>query len=139
VHIRVVLTLTRFLTIAAMEPAEINLEAMFPRLDNHRIRDVYHMCGLRDFPSQTRLIEYEGIENVKIWLISYTDADIDTMVGRNSKRTPNNTRVQMGLARTKALKAMSYRVFKKLREGVDCDLHELNQEMIGDLICEIAK
>ena len=54
------------------------------------------------------------------------------MADRNSKRTPNNTRVQMGLARTKALKAISHWVCKKLRDGVECDLRELNQEMIGD-------
>jgi hypothetical protein len=119
-----------------MEPAEIDFEAMFPGLEHHGIRYVFHMCGLRDVPSQTRLIEYEGIENVTD-LANYTDAEIDTMADRNSKRTPNNTRVQMGLARTKALKAITHWVRKKLREGVDCDLQELNQELIGDLIREI--
>ena len=65
-------------------------------------RYVLRMCGLRDLPSQTRLIEFEGIENVQD-LANYTDAQIDTMADRNSKRTPVGTRVQMGLARTKAL------------------------------------
>ena len=119
-----------------MEPAEIDFQAMFPDLENHGIRYVFHMCGLRDIPSQTRLIEYEGIENVTD-LANYTDAEIDTMADRNSKRTPNATRVQMGLARTKALKAITHWVRKKLREGVDCDLRELNQALIGDLIREI--
>jgi hypothetical protein len=59
------------------------------------------------------------------------------MADRNSKRTPKNTRVQMGLARTKALKAITHWVRKKLREGVDCNLQELNQELISDLIREI--
>jgi hypothetical protein len=50
--------------IAAMEPAEIDFEAMFPGLEHQGIRYVFHMCGLRDIPSQTRLIEFEGIEQV---------------------------------------------------------------------------
>ena len=119
-----------------MEPAEINFEAMFPGLEHQGIRYVFHMCGLRDIPSQTRLIEFEGIEQVTD-LANYTDSEIDTMADRNSNRTPNNTRVQMGLARTKALKAITHWVRKKLREGVDCDLRELNQPLIHELIREI--
>jgi hypothetical protein len=122
--------------IAAMEPAEIDFEAMFPGLEHQGIRYVFHMCGLRDIPSQTRLIEFEGIEQVTD-LANYTDSEIDTMADRNSKRTPNNTRVQMGLARTKALKAITHWVRKKLREGIDCNLHELNQPLIHELIREI--
>ena len=85
-----------------------------------------------------RLIEYEGIENVTD-MANYTNTEIDTMANRNSKRTPNNTRVQMDLAMTKALKAISHRVRKKLRKGVNCDLNELNQELIGDHIYKINK
>lgn len=124
------------LTIAAMEPVEIVFEEMFPGLEHQGIRYVFHMCGLRDIPSQTRLIEYEGIEQVTD-LANYTDAEIDSMADRNSKRSPPNTRVQMGLARTKALKAITHWVRKKLREGVDCDLHELSQPLIHELIREI--
>jgi hypothetical protein len=119
-----------------MEPAEIDLNVMFPGLENQGIRYVFHMCGLRDIPSQTRLIEYEGIENVED-LANYTDAELDSMADRNSKRTPQNTRIQMGLARTKALKAITHWVRKKLREGIDCDLHELTPNLIAELIREI--
>jgi hypothetical protein len=66
---------------------------------------VLHVCGLGDLPAQTRLIKYEGIETVKD-LANYTDAEIDMMADRNSKRSPPNLRVNMGLARrTKALEA----------------------------------
>jgi hypothetical protein len=95
------------------------------------------MCGLRDIPSQTRIIEYEGLENVED-LAKYADAELDTMADRNSKRTPYNTRVQMGLARTKTLKAITLWVRKKVREGVACDLHELTQPLIADLIREMG-
>ena len=118
------------------EPAEIDFEAMFPGLENHGIRYVLHVCGLTDIPSQTRLIEFEGIDNVEA-LANYTDFELDTMADRNSKRTPVNTRVQMGLARTKALKAITHWVRKKLREGVECDLHELTPMLISELIREI--
>ena len=43
----------------------------------------------------------------------------------------------MGLARTKALKAIIHWVHKKLHEGVVCDLHELTPQMIAQLITEI--
>ena len=59
---------------------------------------------------------------------NYTDNEIGIMADRNSKRTPINTRVQMGLARTKALKAITHWVRKKLREGDD----ELISVMLGD-------
>jgi hypothetical protein len=57
------------------------------------------VCGLQDLPAQTRLIEYKGIESVED-LANYTDAEIDAMADRNSKRTPIATCVQMGLKRT---------------------------------------
>ena len=75
-------------------PVPIDFEAMFPGLEHHGIRYVFHMCGLRDLPSQTRLIEYEGIENITD-LANYTDTELDTMADRNSKRTPANTCIQM--------------------------------------------
>jgi hypothetical protein len=120
-----------------MEPVAIDFEAMFPDLDHLGIRYVLHVCGLRDIPSQTRLIEFEGIENVED-LANYTDTELDTMADRNAKRSPPALRVQMGLARTKALKAITHWVRKKLREGVVCDLHELTPQMIAQLITEIA-
>ena len=119
-----------------MEPVKIDFEAMFPGLEHHGICYVFHMCRLRDIPSQTRLIEYESIENVTD-LVNYTNTEIDTMANRSSKRTPNNTSVQMALVRTKVLKAITHWVCKKLHKGVNCDLHELNQELIHDLIREI--
>ena len=91
---------------------------------------------LRDIPSQTRLIAFEGIENVED-LANYTDAELDTLADRNSKRSPAAHRVQMGLTRTKALKAITHWVRKKLRQGVNCDLHELTPAMIAQLITEI--
>jgi hypothetical protein len=37
---------------------------MFLGVENHAIRYVFHACGLRDIPPQTRLIEFEGIDEV---------------------------------------------------------------------------
>ena len=119
-----------------MDPIPVDLDVMFPGLEHQGIRYVLHVCGLRDVPSQSRLIEFEGIENVQD-LANYTDAELDLMADRNSKRTPINTRVQMGLARTKALKAITHWVRKKLREGSDCNPLELNPAMIADLINEM--
>ena len=119
------------------EPALFDLDAMFPGLENLRMRYVLHLCGLRDIDPQTRLIEYEGLENVED-LANYTDAELDSMADRNSKRSPVNTRVQMGLARTKTLKAITLWVRKKVREGADCDLHELSPVVIAELIRELG-
>jgi hypothetical protein len=120
-----------------MEPVIMDLEEMFPDMEHQGMRYVLHMCGLRDISSQTRIIDYEGLENVND-LANYTDAELDTMADRNSKRTPFNTRVQMGLARTKTLKAITLWVRKKVREGVACDLHELTPALIADLIREMG-
>ena len=95
-------------SVAGMNPEpvvnEIDFEVMFPtNVDNHAIRYVLlRMCGLRDVPAQTRLIEFEGIHEVDD-LANYTDAEIDQMADRNSKRSPPNQRVQFGLKRTKHL------------------------------------
>jgi hypothetical protein len=67
------------------------------------------MCGLRDIPSQTQLIQYKGLETVEE-LANYTDTEFDYMADRNSKGSPATTRVLMGLARTKTLKAVSARM-----------------------------
>ena len=116
--------------------ADIDFEGMFPDLDHHGFRYVLHVCGLREIPAQTRLIEFEGIENVED-LANYTDAEIDAMADRNSKRSPANIRVNMGLARTKSLKAITHWVRKKIREGSPCDLQELTPQLIAELIGEI--
>ena len=97
-----------------MEPVAVNLDKMFPDLEHREMRYVLHVRGLRDIPSQTRLIELEGIENVED-LANYTDSEIDAMADRNSKRTPTAMRVQMGLQRTKILKAITHWVRKKNR------------------------
>ena len=119
-----------------MDPFEINFQAMFPDLEHHRICNVLYVCGLRDIPSQMRLIEFEGIATMED-LANYTDAELDAMADRNSKCAPAAQRVQMGLARTKLLKAITHWVRKKLREGIDCDLHELYLALIAQLITEI--
>ena len=59
------------------------------------------------------------------------------MADCNSKRTPANTWIQFGLARTKTLKAIAHWVRKKSREGVNCDLRELTPEYIAELILEM--
>jgi hypothetical protein len=69
-----------------VEPVAVNLDKMFPDLEHREMRYVLHVCGLRDIPSQTRLIELEGIENVED-LANYTDSEIDAMADRNSKCT----------------------------------------------------
>ena len=118
-------------------PLIVDLEAMFPELEHQPMRYVLHVCGLRDIPAQTRLIEFEGLESIDE-LANYTDSELDTMADRNSKRSPANTRVQMGLARTKKLKAVKFWITKKLRENAPCDLTELNEAFIGELIKEMA-
>ncbi|KAI2494562.1 hypothetical protein MHU86_19977 [Fragilaria crotonensis] len=60
------------------------------------------------------------------------------MADRNSKRSPAATRVLMGLARTKKLKAVKFWVNKKLREDAPCDLTELNDAKIAQLIREMS-
>ena len=109
---------------------------MFPELEHHGICYVLHMCGLRDIPSQSRLIELKGIELVED-LANCTDSEIDAMANRNLKQTPANTRIQFGLARTKNLKAMTHWVRKKAREGLTCDHCGLTPELISVLIMEI--
>ena len=120
-----------------MEPAaDIHFAEMFPNLEHHGFRYVLHVCGLRELPAQTRLIEFEGIETVED-LANYTDAKLDAMADRNAKRTPANLRVNMGLARTKSLKAVTHWVCKKIREGSACDLRELTPPVIAALINEV--
>ena len=121
---------------AIMDLVDIDLEGMFPELEHRGIRYVLHMCGIRDIPSQTRLIDYEGIEEVD-QLAIYDDKEIVSMADRNAKRTPAHTRIQFGMARTKALKAIVHWVRKKSREGIYCDLRELTPVFISELILEL--
>lgn len=57
-----------------MEPAaaDIDFAGMFPNIEHHGFRYVLYVCGLREIPAQTRLIDYEGIETVE-GLANYTD------------------------------------------------------------------
>ena len=71
-------------------PAALNLDKMFPDLEHEPMRYVLHMCGLRDIPSQTRLIEYEGLDDISD-LANYTDSELDAMADRNSKHSPTPT------------------------------------------------
>lgn len=123
-----------------MEPepvGDIDFNVMFPDVENHAIRYVFHMCGLRDVAAQTRLIEFEGIDDVND-LANYTDTEIDQMADRNSKRNPVAQRVQFGLKRTKYFKAVCYWVKKNVREGIECDVRELTPALIADLIQEMT-
>ena len=80
----------------AMDLVDIDFAGLFPDIHDHlEMRYVLHLCGIRDIPSQTRLIEYEGIELVES-LADYDDQEIDKMADRNSKRTPAATRIQFG-------------------------------------------
>ena len=97
-----------------MCPFDIDFEGMFRDLEHHGFHyGVLHVCGVWDIPAQTRLIEYEGIELVKD-LANYSDAEIEAMADRNSKRTPINTRIQFGIPRTKTLKAIPHWVRKRV-------------------------
>jgi hypothetical protein len=51
---------------------------MFPDLEHHPMQYVLHVCGLRDIPSQTQLMEFEGLEIIED-LAHYTDSELDTM------------------------------------------------------------
>ncbi len=82
------------------------------------------------------MIEYEGIEEVD-QLAIYDNKEIESMAYCISKRTPANTRIKLGMARTKALKAIANWIRKKSCEGVDCDLRELTPEFITGLILEL--
>ncbi|KAI2499225.1 hypothetical protein MHU86_15266 [Fragilaria crotonensis] len=125
-----------------MEPeqvGDIDLSAMFPGVENHAIRYVFHVCGLTEIAAQTRLIDFEGIDEVED-LANYTDREIDQMADRNAKRNPANQRVQFGLKRTKYLKAVCHWVRKNVREGAPCDVRELTPALIAELIQDmIAK
>lgn len=131
--------------LVAAEPAvggeefvgDIDFDAMFPGVENHLIRYVLHICGLRDIDAQTRLIDFEGIDEVED-LANYTDTEIDQMADRNSKRTPTAQRVQFGLKRTKYLKAVCFWVRKNVREGNISDVRMLNPVLIADLIQEMT-
>ena len=72
-----------------MDLLDIDFEGVFPELENHGIRYVLHMCGIRDLQSQTRLIDYEGLKEVD-QLAMYEDKEIESMADRSSKRTPHN-------------------------------------------------
>ena len=97
-------------------PAAIDLEAMFPGLKDQPMRFTFHACaGLRDIPSQTQLIQYEGLETVEE-LVNYRDSKLDSMADCNSKRSPADTRVLIGLACTKKLKAIKFWVNTKLQD-----------------------
>jgi hypothetical protein len=108
----------------------VNLVALFPGDVAHcTMHYLLHVWGLRNIPSQTRLIEYEGLKNIK-YLANCTDAELDTMAAA--------TRIQMGLARTKALKAVTFWVIKKCPETAPRNLRELTQHFIAALICKMA-
>lgn len=111
-----------------MEPeqvGDIDFNVMFPGVENHAIRYVFHVCGFTEIAAQTRLIEFQGIDEVDD-LANYTDREINQMADRNAKQNPANQRVQFGLKRTKYLKAVCHWVRKNVREGVPCDVRELN-------------
>lgn len=118
-------------------PVVINLEAMFPGLEHQPMCYIFHVCGLRDIPSQTWLMQYEGLRTVEE-LANYTDSELESMTDRNSKRSPAATRVLIGLARTNKLKAVKFWVNKKLREDAPCDLMELTDAKIAQLICKMS-
>ena len=79
------------------------------------------------------MIEYEGIEEVD-QLAIYDNKEIESMAYCISKRTPANTRIKLGMARTKALEEIAHWVRKKSRKRVACDLHEVTPEFITELI-----
>jgi hypothetical protein len=56
---------------------------MFPDLEHHEICYVLHECGWRDIPSQTRLIEFKGIQSVED-LANYIDAELNAMAVRQA-------------------------------------------------------
>ena len=117
--------------------AIVNLDEMFPGLEHQPMLYILHVCGLRDVPSQMQLIEFEGLENIED-LAHYTDGELDMMTDHNSKHSLAATRVQMGLSRTKKLKAVKFWISKKLRENAACDLTELTEPLIAELIREMS-
>jgi hypothetical protein len=111
----------------------VNLTAMFPNVENHKIRYVLHICGIRDIPSQTKIIELECIDEVDDLAI-YEDPEIDHTADRSLKRTNANKRVQFGLKRrTKYLKAVCHWVRKNRRESLPNDVRMLTPALVADL------
>lgn len=80
-----------------------------------------------------RLTQYEGIKTVGD-LANYTNDELDLVADCNSYHTPKYAHVQMDLASTATLKAITHWDIMKICEGVNCDLHELMQsKMIVEL------
>jgi hypothetical protein len=70
--------------------------------------------------------------------VNYTDSELDSMADCNSKHSPATTRVLMGLACVKKLKAVKFRVYKTLHEDAPCDLMELTDAKITQLIRKMS-
>ena len=113
------------------------LDMMFPGLSHQEMHLVLHICGLRDIDSQTCSIEFEGLEAV-VDLPNYSNSEFDRMADRNSKRSPAAQCVQLGMARTNALKAVTYWVSMKLRKEAELNLNELTPAKMSELIREMA-
>jgi hypothetical protein len=123
-----------------MEPepvGDVDFGALFPNVVHHAIHYVFHICGLRDIPSQTRLIEFEGIDTVDN-LANYMVTKIEQMADRNAKCSSANQWVQFGLKRTKYLKAVCHWVCRNVRKGIPCNVRNLTPALIADLIQDMV-
>jgi hypothetical protein len=59
--------------VADAEPVGvIDFNVMFPGLENHAIRYVFRVCGLRDLPSQRRLMSLRALMKLMIWQTTRT-------------------------------------------------------------------
>ena len=110
---------------------------MFPEHKHQHKYYALHVHSLCNIAAQTRLIEFEGIENSSN-LANYTDDEIDTMADQNSKCTPATQHVTIGKSCTKNMKEELYWVQKKVPEGGQLELSELTVPSIDLLISKVA-
>ena len=93
--------------------------------------ELAHVCGLHNIAAHTRLIQYEGIENIK-----YSNYELDIMADCNSKDTPVTQHVMMGISCTKNLKSAMYWVWKKMHNRIQYDLSELTLLSVNLLVVD---
>jgi hypothetical protein len=108
---------------AALLAAEDLLDAV-PEVDQMLV-----MCGFTDVLERARLVEYERFPSLDAFG-DYTDTMIESMAGRNEKRTPAASRVRFGIQRTLNIQAVSYWVRKQRREGIPVSIDDLNPDVI---------
>jgi hypothetical protein len=111
------------MAVAALLAAE-ELLAAVPEVDQMLV-----MCGFTDVLERARLVEYERFPSLDAFG-DYTDSMIESMAGRNEKRTPAASRIRFGIQRTLNIQAVSYWVRKQRCEGIAVSIDDLNPDVL---------